>query len=298
MKSVCTAITIFVAIAAATVAQAHDARDPLTKPIPPASENWMQPQAPLRLFGPVYYVGSAGLSVVLIDTGEGLVLIDAALPQNVETIKANVRAQGFRIEDIRYILNTEAHFDHAGGLAALARDTGAVVLTSPNAAQALLRGQVNADDPQATDIYGFAPVTRLRTIADGEVITLGSMGFTAVFPPGHTLGSTSWTRRACEGGSCKNFVFASSLNAYATVPYTYSGQPEVVARLRASIEKVRTLDCDVLIPAHPDNADLPQKLAALKAGDSGPLYAAGACGLYADRATARLDARLARETAR
>src|SRR3546814_3160584 len=71
-------------------------------------------------------VGFAGMSVALIDTGDGLVLVDGALPQAAPAILVNVRKLGFDPKDIKFILSTEPHFDHAGGLAALARDTGAM----------------------------------------------------------------------------------------------------------------------------------------------------------------------------
>ena len=78
----------------------------------------------MRVFGKTYLVGFGGLNVALIDTGEGLILIDGALPQAADAILANVRRLGFDPRDIRYILSTEPHFDHAGGLAALVRATG------------------------------------------------------------------------------------------------------------------------------------------------------------------------------
>jgi len=100
------------------------------------------------MFGNSYLVGFGGLSVALIDTGDGLILIDGALPQAEPTILANVATLGFRPRDIKYILSTEPHFDHAGGIAALARDTGATVVASPRGAEGLRSGRLADDDPQ------------------------------------------------------------------------------------------------------------------------------------------------------
>lgn len=274
----------------------HD--DPLTAALP-ANPDWLKPQTPLKLYGNTYFVGTSGLSIVLIDTGDGLILIDGALPQTVGATEANIRQLGFRVEDIRYILNTEAHFDHSGGLAALARDSGADVIASPIGAAALRAGQVDAHDPQASDISRSPPVPNTRGIEDGGELRLGNTAVTAVFTPGHTPGSVSWTWRSCEGEACMNVVFASSLNAVANGGFTYTGHPEVTAQLRASIDRVEGLSCDLLISAHPDNSGGDVKIAALEAGVTpNPFLAPGACPAYAERARGRLQARLDREASR
>lgn len=271
----------------------HD--DPLTQPIP-GNADWEKPQTPLKLYGDTYFVGTGGLSLVLIDTGDGLILIDGALPQTVEATKANIRQLGFRVEDIRYILNTEAHYDHSGGLAALARDSGAEVITSPVGVAALRTGRVDAHDPQASDIPEHPPVPNARGIEDGQAVRLGDTAVTAVFTPGHTPGSVSWTWKTCEGETCVDVVFASSLNAVANGAFTYRAHPEVTATLRASIDRVEALPCDLLISAHPDNSGGDVKIAALQAGATpNPFLDASACRAYAERARGRLQARLDRE---
>lgn len=271
--------------------------DPWTKPLP-ANPDWVKPQAPLKLYANTYSVGTGGLSIVLIDTGDGLILVDGALPQTVAMTEANIRKLGFRVEDIRFILNTEAHFDHAGGLAALARDSGAQVITSPIGAAALRAGLVAAGDPQESDISNSPPVPNARGIADGEVLRLGNTAVTAVFTPGHTPGSVSWTWKSCEGEACVDVVFASSLNAVAAGPFTYTRHPEVTAGLRASIDRIEGLDCGLLISAHPDNSGGDRKIAALEAGATpNPFLDPTACRAYAERARGRLQARLDREAA-
>lgn len=271
--------------------------DPLTEPLP-ANPDWLKPQTPLKLYGNTYFVGTGGLSIVLIDTGDGLILIDGALPQTVETTEANIRQLGFRTEDVRFILNTEAHYDHAGGLAALARDSGAEVLTSPTGAAALRAGVVDAGDPQASNISDAPPVANARGVADGSVLRLGNTAVTAVFTPGHTPGSVSWAWKSCEGENCVNVVFASSLNAVAAGAFTYTGHPEVTALLRASIDRIEELDCGLLISAHPDNSGGDRKIAALEAGATpNPFLDSMACRAYAERARGRLQARLDREAA-
>jgi len=284
--------------AAAALFGAQETVDPLTRPIP-SNPDWLTPQAPVRIHGNTYYVGTGGLSLVLIDTGDGLILIDGAVPQIVGRIEDNIRALGFRVEDIRYILNTEAHYDHSGGLAALARDSGATVIASPAGAEALRRGRVVDEDPQAGDIEAFPAVANVRAVADGEILTLGSATVTAVFTPGHTPGSASWTWDACQQADCPRVVFASSLNAIAADPFTFTAHPEVTARLQASIDRVEGLKCEILISAHPNNSGGNEKLAGVVAGASpNPFIDPAACRAYATRARTGLETRLAREAAR
>ena len=166
--------------------------DPLTQPIETSrSAGWLAPAEPEKIFGKTYLVGFAGMSVALIDTGDGLVLVDGALPQAAPAILANVQKLGFDPKDIKFILSTEPHFDHAGGLAALARDTGATVVASARGAEGLRSGRHAKDDPQLAYGGSWPAVNRVRVMRDGEVLTLGTTAITAVATPGHTMGSMS-----------------------------------------------------------------------------------------------------------
>ncbi|MDX1518415.1 MAG: MBL fold metallo-hydrolase, partial [Woeseiaceae bacterium] len=109
---------------------------------------WNRPQAPFRISDNTWYVGVAGLSAILVDTGDGLVLIDGGLPQSAPLINTNIRALGFRPQDVAFILVSHVHFDHVGGIAALQRLSGARVLASDAAHTALASGELQPDDPQ------------------------------------------------------------------------------------------------------------------------------------------------------
>lgn len=275
----------FAAASGAPVPAVH----PLTQPITTSrSTEWLAPAPPEKLFGNSYLVGFGGLSVALIDTGAGLVLIDGALPQAAPAILANVRRLGFDPQDIKFILSTEPHFDHAGGLAALARDTGAVVVASARGAEGLRSGRHAADDPQLAYGGSWPAVARVRVMQDGDVLRLGKAAITAHATPGHTMGSMSWSWRACEGKRCKAIVFASSLNPVSADDYRFTspaGAP-FVAGFAQSYRTMDALSCDILISAHPDNAGAGRF-------DAAP----GACRAYADRSRKALAKRLADEKA-
>jgi metallo-beta-lactamase class B len=296
--------TWIAAAAAALVAQAAWAQtiDPLTAPIPSShAADWMRPQAPVRIYGDTYYVGLGGLSAVLIKSDAGLILIDASMPQSAAMVEAHIRQLGFRVSAIRYILVTEPHFDHAGGAAAIARDSGAVVVASAYTAKALSSGQVAADDPQYGDLSPAPAVTRVRAIGDGQAVRLGAVSVTAHATPGHTAGNMSWSWRSCEAGKCLDLVFASSLNPVSVEGYRFSdtaAHGDLPAVFRRSYDRVAALPCDILITAHPDNSAFDLKLKAIEAGRTpNPFVDPGACRAYSAKYRAVFEARLAKEAA-
>lgn len=254
--------------------------------------DWNAARAPFRLFGGSHYVGPAGLSVVAIDTGAGVILIDGALPQSVAGIVAGLKSIGREVRDVKFIAVSHAHFDHVGGVAALARLSGASVLSTPAGAEALNRGMVPKHDPQAGygDFMKFPPVANTRALADGESITLGDTTLTLHATPGHTPGGASWTWRDCEGERCVNLVYADSLTPVSDEHYRFA-DGDRAATLRASIDTIRALPCDLLVSAHPDFANVFERAAASQLVDP------TACTRYADRASERLDQRLRDEAA-
>ncbi|CAN7286535.1 subclass B3 metallo-beta-lactamase [Phenylobacterium sp. LjRoot225] len=300
MKRWISAATI--ALAAPQAVAAQPAPDPLTAPIPSSrAADWMKPQTPLRIWGDTYYVGLGGLSVVLIKSDAGLILIDGSMPQSAAMVEAHIRQLGFRVEDIKYILVTEPHFDHAGGVAAIARDSGATAVASPATAKALRAGAANPDDPQYGSLPAFPAVTRVREIGDGQSVRLGRVTVTARFTPGHTAGSTSWTWTSCETGRCLNMVFAASLNPVSATGFRFSdiaAHGDLPAVFRRSRARLAALPCDVLVSAHPDNSGADLKLKALQAGRTpNPFIDPGACRAYAAKAQALFAARMAKEKA-
>lgn len=274
-------------VATGPAASPSQGDDPLTRPMAvERARAWLSPLPPENLFGSTWLVGFAGLSVALIDTGAGLVLIDGALPQAAPAILDNVRALGFDPTDIKFILSTEPHFDHAGGLAALVRDTGATVVARARGAEGLRAGAHAPDDPQLGYGGTWPRVSEVRVVEDGEVLTLGHTRITAHATPGHTAGSMSWSWEACEAGACKAIVFASSLNPVSFPGYRYTA-PSSAAILNGFTQSYRRLDglaCDILISPHPDNA-----------GDGRHDARPGACRTYVERSRRLLSTRLATE---
>lgn len=267
---------------------------------------WNAPHEPFQLFGNTYFVGPADLSALLVVTRDGLVLVDGALPQSAVVIDRNIRALGFRTTDVKFILSSHAHYDHVGGIGALQRYTGATVLASASTAKALAQGYPTADDPQyeGPNRDGYPMVANVRVVADEETITFGGVAFTAQYTPGHTPGATSWTWDACEGARCMHVVYGDSLSSISNETYRFTGgggRPNVVGRFRASIARMASLPCDILVTTHPSASGFADKLKTrtakgLEPGAPGdPFIDPGACRAYAARATKGLDDRVRSE---
>ncbi len=270
---------------------------------PPASLSchpdaaWTEPAAPLRIYGDTWFVGTCGLSSILIASKQGHVLIDGDVPEAAPLIEANIRKLGFRVEDVRYILNSHEHSDHAGGIAQLQRDSHAVVAARAPAAAALERGHGDRSDPQFLSGKSYPAVDKnaVRTIVDGEKIRLGAIELTVHATPGHTPGSTSWTWNSCEKDRCLGIVYADSLSAISDDAFRYSDEakhPGVVDAFRRSIATIAGLPCDILLTPHPDASDMWNRLGI---GKAAPLIDAGGCRRYAATASKNLDMRLTKE---
>lgn len=259
--------------------------------------DWNRAHAPFRLHGGSYYVGVDGLGAVLIDTGDGLVLLDGGLPQSAPVIADHIRALGFRPEDVRWIGMSHPHYDHAGGIAALVRMSGnrAIVLATQAGADALRAGNAPADDPQAGfgDEMKFPAVhTRIRVMADGETLKAGATTLRLIATPGHAPGGSSWSWQSCDGGKCLDLVYADSLNPVSAPGFRF-GPPDGarVKQFQASIDRVAALPCDILVSAHPGVSQLFERQ------NRGQIVDASACRVYAQNARTRLQQRLAEEAA-
>jgi metallo-beta-lactamase class B len=261
---------------------------------------WNAPTQPVHLYGSTYWVGTRGLGAILLTSPAGHVLIDAGLPESAAPIMASIRALGFRVEDIRLILNSHAHFDHAGGIAAIQRASGAAVAASPWSAGVLRRGMAARDDPQHDIALAYPAVTGtdIRELSDGDTLRVGPIALTAHFTPGHTPGGTSWSWRECEAGECLAFVYADSQTPVSADSFFFtrsSAYPTALQDFARSFAVLEQLPCDVLITPHPGASQMWERLAAREKGDRSALRDRGACRRYAAGAREQLARRVAAE---
>lgn len=255
-------------------------------------DDWDKPGPPFRIHANTWYVGTCGISAILVTSRQGHVLIDTGTEKGAEVVAANIRRLGFRLKDVKLLLHSHEHFDHVGGHEALRRLTGAQVIASKEAAPALESGRDSHGDPQAGGLKPFAAMPVARIVADGEAVRLGPLTLTAHATPGHTPGALSWTWTSCAQGrrDCRRIVYADSLSAISADAYRFTDQPAYVATFRTGIARVATLPCDILLTPHPSASALRERL------ERGPLTEPeGQCRSYARTAGERLDERLARE---
>jgi metallo-beta-lactamase class B len=222
---------------------------------------WNMPHKPFQIFGNTYYVGTAELSSILITSEFGHVLIDGGLPQSAPQIKANIEALGFKLTDVKAILNSHTHPDHAGGIAELQRQSGADVYALRPANEVLTRGKATADDPQAASKgIGVPKVARVWVAQDDQQIGIGSIRMRAIATPGHTPGGTSWAWDACEGSKCLKAVYADSLNPVSSDKYRFSDHPEVLQSFETAYKRLEALPCELLLTPHPALSELFERL--------------------------------------
>ena len=262
-----------------------------------ADAGWNDPATPRRIHGSTWFVGTCGISALLVTSPQGHLLLDGATPKGGVQILANIRALGFKPEDVRVIVLSHEHVDHAGGLAALQAATGAPVLARAAAVQTLERGASDRSDPQMRVLDSFPAVKRVQVIADDEVVKVGPLTLQAIATPGHTPGGTSWTWRSCESGDCRQVVYADSLTAIADDVYRYTDEiehPGVLAGFRQTLSRVAALDCEILLTPHPSASQMWSRIGP---GATQALVDTSACRAYAAKADERLDQRVAEEAA-
>lgn len=247
-------------------------------------ESWRQPIPPFKLADHTWYIGTQGLSVVLVKTPEGAVVIDGGMPQAAPMLLERLRTLGVKPGEARYLLSSHAHADHAGALAALKRGTGARLAASAESAALLARG--GTDDIHYGDDLPFPPVQTDRVLMDGETIELGDIRLTAHFTPGHTPGSTSWTWTDTRDGKPLRIAYADSLSAPDYELVGNPRYPHIVDDYRRTFAKVRALPCDLLLTPHPGASGwTPENAGA-------PHPEPMSCRAYADQAERNFDAQL------
>jgi metallo-beta-lactamase class B len=250
---------------------------------------WLTPVAPMRISDNVWHIGTASLTVLLVKTKNGAVLIDGGMPQQASLTLDNIKRLGMAPSDVRYILHSHAHTDHAGPLAAIRQATGATLVSNAESAMLLQRG--GSDDLHFGDDITFAPVHADRLVQDGESIELGDMNFTVHFTPGHTPGSMSWTWTDTRDGKPLRIAYVDSLSAPGYTLAHNPRYPRLVQAFRSSFATIRTLPCDLLLTPHAEGSGWDYSNTAA------PHPTPMTCSAYADAAERNLDEQLAQQSA-
>ncbi len=253
-------------------------------------DDWNEPTHARRIYGNTWYVGTCGISVVLIATPNGHVLIDSAPEKASAAVRQNILSLGVNLNDIKTILLTHEHHDHMGGVASMQIATGTKVLSRSNVVDVLKSGKNDRRDPQFEELGGFAPIANVHAFDDNSAIKIGNTQIQHIPMAGHAPGGSGWTWQECEKSVCKNIVFADSLGSISDNVYLYSAPDSLANALRESSQRVAKTACDILITGHGTASDLLARLDGAK-----PLVEPQACVNYAQTGAIRLEDRLKKE---
>jgi metallo-beta-lactamase class B len=297
MKNKKLILLVGVALAAVLPTQAKDKPSYLATLCPDCA-TWNDPVKPFKIYGNTWYVGMKNISAVLITSEFGDVLIDGGMPESAAQIAANIEALGFKVTDVKAILNSHTHVDHAGGIAELQRLSGAPAYARAASAEVLRTGKPDKGDPQSkAKSPPVPPVAKVWNLSDEQLLGVGSIRLRVIPTPGHTPGGTSYTWESCEGDKCLNMVFADSLAPVASPGFKFSagGDSGAGADLQRSIARIEKLPCDVLMSAHPNASGFMERMANRPADNPQSVKDNTQCAKYAQAARDALTARLAEE---
>lgn len=210
-----------------------------------------QPVEPFRIAGNLHYVGANDVTSFLITGPEGHVLIDGGYPGTATLILASIAQLGFDIKDVKVLLNSDPHHDHAGGLAALQEASGAELWASEASAGVIASGGHDPDLPLPLralfriGILGYPPARVDHRLQDGDTIRVGPIALAAHVTGGHVRGCTSWSFTVREGERDLNVVSLCSL-----VVLGFVGYPEQSADFERAFRLLRDLPADIWLTEH------------------------------------------------
>lgn len=255
-------------------------------------DGWADPAPPARVFGDTWYVGTCGITVLLVTSDKGHVLIDGGPEEAAPLVAANIAKLGFKLSDVKWIVSSHEHNDHVGALAELKRLTGAKVAALETAAPQLAAGRLRDDDPQRKIAKDFPPVAVDRVLFDRDDLRVGPLVLSVRSTPAHSAGSASWTWQSCDVTRCARITYADSATVISADGFRFSDDGDRVRAIREGLKRIGELPCGVLVTPHPSASNLFDRMAA-----KAPLEDSSTCAAYGKAAEERFTARLAKEDA-
>ena len=264
-----TLISVLLALASFTAAQTPQ---PATAPRIDTSK-WGNYEAPFRLAGPIYYVGTEELAAFLVSSPQGHILIDGGIPSAAAVIEKSIREIGFKPEDIRILLTTQAHYDHVGTHAHFKKLSGAMV-QAMTGDEKLLR-----DGGKSDYLFGGSPENSFprvavdRVLKDGDIITIGGARLTARHTPGHTPGSATYEMGFNEGGRDYTVVFAASTTVNpGTRLVKNPSYSTILEDFRKTFQVLESLKPDIFVSGHASFFRMKEKRAKMNPENPAPAF--------------------------
>jgi metallo-beta-lactamase class B len=257
--------------------------------------SWNQPAKPFHLIGNIYYVGANEITSFLITSPKGHILLDGGFAETAPQIEANIEKLGFKLRDVRVLINSQAHADHAGGFAELKRATGARLLIAEGDAALASRG--GHDDFAFGNSMTYPAVKVDGIIHDGEDVKVGDAVMSPHVTPGHTRGCTTWTTKVSEGGRSYEVLFLCSVSAPGYKLVNNPKYPNIVDDYRESFRRLKKMHVDVFLASHGSFFNLEAKHNAIGEGKPNAFIVAGEFAAFIDRSERDFDAQLAKQQA-
>ena len=241
------------------------------------SNFWEGKIDPFRIIGNVYFVGTAQASSHLIDTGDGLILIDTGYANTLYLVIRSIYKLGFKPEDVKYIINTHWHGDHTEATAPMVSLCGAKTL-------------IGREDAEKVRRY-FEPDI---LVADGDILTLGNTTITLLETPGHTKGTISPIFDTEDNGKIYRVGMfgGAGANTLAQGHFDYEGCRE---DYRASLHRLRQEKVEVFIGNHVWNNDTEVKGKLLQETGENRFIDTTLWTRFLDFCEARLDRTIAKD---
>jgi metallo-beta-lactamase class B len=234
-----------------------------------ADPSWTTPITPFRIADNLYYVGSQDLASYLVVTPKGNILINANLATSPSQIRASVEALGFRWNDTKILLNSQAHFDHVAGAAEVIRETHAKDMVMDGDVSVVETGARADFLSPSPNILRYTAVHVDRVLHDGDAVSLGGVTLTAHKTAGHTRGCTTWTMLSHlpgeREGTTRNIVIVGGTGFWSEYHFVASpghpvSYPGIVQDFPHTFAVLRSLPCDVFLGAHGGYFDMLTKL--------------------------------------
>lgn len=243
--------------------------------------DWATPVKPFKIGDNLYYVGSSDLTAFLFVSTAGLIVLDGGEAATGRQVVANIRALGFDPAQVKILLNTHQHFDHAAGLAEIRKAAPNARLYASAADGPIIAAGGKGDPFLKGKAYEYEPVPVAKTIKDGEKVTLGGWTLTAHITGGHTAGCTTWTFPVTVAGTVRQgLVHCSS----SVLPGYKLGKAETYPGITAAFEKSfatwKALPCEVFLGSHGRFFGMPAKAKALEAGKADAFVDPAGCKTF------------------
>jgi len=219
---------------------------------------WEEPAEPIKIVGPLYFVGTKGLGVFLFTTSEGHILMNTGMPSSGPMIVESIRKLGFKPEDVRIMINGHAHIDHAGAFAYFKKQFGARLAVMKDDVAAMESG--DKDDFKYANGFVYPPVKVDRVLRDGDTIKMGDVLLTAYHTPGHTRGATTWIGNIVVDG--KAYVVAFPDGAGFNPGYRLAKNPSypgIADDYRRTHHMLEMLKPDIWLAQHNEYYDFEDK---------------------------------------